>query len=1018
MSVEVRSWYWNNLQILHRNTLPPRAHFLPYSSLQDALTLDPSRSLSHSLSGIWKFRCDESPLKAPAWSSTDPSAWSDIQVPGMWQLQGYGQPPLYSNVRYPFPADPPNVPRLNETGSYWRRFTVPEAWEGQQIRLRFEGVDSAFHVWVDGEEVGYSQGSRNASEFDVTRFVEAGGVHSIGVRVYRLCDASYIERQDQWTLSGIFRDVRLIAFQERAITDFWATPVLDESLTNASLRLRATVQGPVDGESIMATLYGPDGSTIGEASFTPGETHDLAVPPENLHLWSAEEPTLYTLTLSYAGRHLARKIGFRKVEMSNANLLVNNKPVILYGVNRHEHHHLHGRAVPYEAMRADLILMKKSNINALRCAHQPNDPRLYDLCDELGLYVMAEADLECHGFVPIETPNVPDKQNLSRNQVLAAALELSAKWISDNPDWEEAYLDRAVQLVERFKNSPSVIMWSLGNEASYGRNHEAMYRWIKDADPSRPIHYEGDREAKTADLYSVMYLSVDEMVELARSRPDKPLIQCEFGHAMGNGPGGLADYVAAFRAEPLLQGGYIWEWCNHGLLTRDDKTGQEYYAYGGDFGDFPNDADFCMDGMVFSDHTENPGLTEYKKAIEPVTVERKGDRILVRNHYDFVDLGHLSVTWHVTKESGDTEPKDWTLPRVPPGESILVDPPTSLAGHGEEVWLTIVFRLREARAWAPAGHEVAFGQIHLDADQHDWALPRPLALETLEVHEALGCVHISSTSFDSVFTYDTVRGDLTWSAAGGQVLKQGPELSLYRPETQNDKGRRGNGPVWKEVLLHKAQMHVKSCRWSTEADSVKIETSVRVAPPVFDWACNATIVYTITTAGINMHITGSFSGAHPQWIPRIGLTMALPTSFTSATWFGRGPGESYPDKKDSARFGQWSASMDGLQTEYEWPQENGNKMDTRWATVWSENVGLEARMTTPFGFSFREYSIEELERARHPHELRKGEEHWLNVDYKQHGLGSGSCGPMPFEKDRLEAGDFEFEVSFRLKEAA
>lgn len=1014
---------WNNLQVLHRNTLPARAHFYPYRTSEDALSFDQSRAESRTLSGTWKFRCDESPLKAPDWSSVDPNSWNDIQVPGMWQLQGYGQP-LYSNVRYPFPADPPNVPRLNETGSYWRRFSVPEEWRGQQIRLRFEGVDSAFHVWVNGTEVGYSQGSRNASEFDITQYLMAGGGDTISVRVYRLCDASYIERQDQWTLSGIFRDVRLIAFPDRAIVDFSATPVLDESLKNASLRMTAAVQGPVDGEAVIAALYGPDAARIVEASFAPGETYDLAVSPEHLRLWSAEEPTLYTLTLSYAGRYLSQRIGFRRVEMSNANLLVNGMPVILYGVNRHEHHHLHGRSVPYEAMRDDLILMKKSNINALRCSHQPNDPRLYDLCDELGLYVMAEADLECHGFVPIEQPNVPDKQNLTRNQILAAALELSAKWISDNPDWEEAYLDRAVQLVERFKNSPSIIMWSLGNEASYGRNHAAMYHWIKRADPTRPIHYEGDRDAKTADLYSVMYLPVDEMIELARSRPDKPLIQCEYGHAMGNGPGGLADYIAAFRNEPLLQGGYIWEWCNHGLLTKNER-GEEYYAYGGDFGDFPNDADFVMDGLVFSDHSENPGLTEYKKAIEPVTVEQQGAKLLIRNHYDFVDLSHLSVTWQITKESGDTEAQQWSIPRVAPGESLLVDPPTSLVGNGEEAWLTIVFRLREARAWAPSGHEVAFSQIHLAADERDWALPRPLAVlasQKLDVRETLGSLHISSDSFDSVFTYDTVRGDLTWSASGRQILKQGPELSLYRAETQNDKGRRGNGPVWKEVLLHKAQMHVKDSRWKVQEEdgSVRIETDVRVAPPVFDWACNATIVYSINTSGVDVHVTGSFSGAHPEWVPRIGLTMSLPVDFDSATWFGRGPGESYLDKKDSARFGRWSSSMKELQTTYEWPQENGNKMDTRWATVWSKaaGIGLEARMTTPFSFSFREHSIEELERARHPHELRKGDEHWLNIDYAQHGLGSGSCGPMPFEAYRLKSEPFEFSTSLRLKESS
>lgn len=1015
---------WSNLQVLHRNTLPPRAHFFPFKTLEAALSREIAQSDSQTLSGTWKFRHDESPVKAPEWAHVEPAvAWSDIQVPGMWQLQGYGKP-QYANVMYPFPVDPPHAPRLNETGSYWRRFCVPEEWTGQQIRLRFEGVDSAFHVWVNGTEVGYSQGSRNASEFDITQFITFGGDgNTIGVRVYKFCDGSYIERQDQWTLSGIFRDVRLIAFPASAIVDFSATPILDDTMSKAVLRLTATVQGPVENKAVVATLYAPDGSKLKEASFAPGETHEIVVASEHLQLWSAEQPTLYTVVLSYNERFLCQRVGFRRVELANSNILVNGKPVIFYGMNRHEHHHLHGRAVPYEAMRDDLILMKKSNINALRCSHQPNDPRFYDLCDELGLYVMAEADLECHGFVPIERPNVPDQHNLTRNQILAEALALSAKWISDNPEWEEAYIDRAEQLVERFKNVPSVIMWSLGNEASYGRNHAAMYHWMKKADPSRPIHYEGDREAATADLYSVMYYPVDEMIALARSRLDKPLIQCEFGHAMGNGPGGLADYVAAFRSEPLLQGGYIWEWCNHGLLTKTDD-GTEFYAYGGDFGDFPSDADFVMDGMVFSDHSENPGLTEYKKAIEPITVEQQGSKLLIRSHYDFVDSAHLEASWCITTDSGNTEAQEWLIPNVQPGGSLLVDPPKSLDDTGVEGWLTISFRLRKACEWAPSGHEVAFSQILL-AHQRDWALaPHAQALppsQALEVFESSGTLHISSKSFDSVFTYDLARGDLTWSTSAAQILKQGPELGLYRAATQNDRGRRGNGPVWKELLLDKAQMHVKDCRWKVQNDgTIQIETDVRVAPPVLNWACNATLVYTVTPSGVNINVKGSFSGAYPEFMARLGLTMALPVEFDSVTWFGRGPGESYLDKKDSARFGRWSSSMKEMQTAYEFPQENGNKMDTRWATVWSSRagVGLEARMTSPFSFSFREHSINELDKAQHPHELCKGNKHWLNIDYAQHGLGSGSCGPQPFEGYRLRSGPFEFSASLRLVEKA
>ncbi|KAH7119223.1 putative beta-galactosidase [Dactylonectria macrodidyma] len=985
---------WSNLHVLHRNSLPPRAHFFSYTTEERALSFDRRNSEFHSLNGTWKFRHDASPFEAPDWGTEDPMTWNNIQVPGMWQLQGYGRP-LYSNVNYPFPVDPPNIPHLNETGSYWRTFTLPPEWQNQQVRLRFEGVDSAFHVWVNDSEVGYSQGSRNASEFDITSFLKAPeDQNTIAVRVYEFCDGSYIERQDQWLLSGIFRDVYLLAFPEEAIVDYTATPVLDDMLTEAVLRLQVSTQGESE-ESVVSKLYGPDGQTMNETSFNPGQAHEITVEMKELRLWSAEQPTLYTLTLSFCGRVISQRIGFRRIELKDSNFLLNGKPIIFYGVNRHDHHHLYGRAVPYEAMRADLVLMKKSNINALRCSHQPNDPRLYDICDELGLYVMAEADLEAHGFITIEKP----------------------KWVSGNPEWRDAYLDRAVQLVERFKNHASVIMWSLGNEASYGQNHAAMYHWIKNADPSRLVHYEGDREAVTADLYSVMYTPPEDLKALANKRPDKSLIQCEFGHAMGNGPGGLKDYIDAYRSERLLQGGFIWEWCNHGLLKKEGNV--EYYAYGGDFGDFPNDADFVMDGLVWSDHTENPGLTEYKKAIEPVTVGLSGSKLTIRNHYDFVNLGHLSASWYIARESGNTEPTGWSIPDVGPGESILVDPPISLGDDGEEAWLTISFRLKEDHAWAPRGHEVAFGQIPLSS-RPGLTLARSFKVpEQLMLQERAGKLFLSTSSFSSFFTFDLIRGDLVWSTPSGDILRKGPELGIYRALTQNDKGSRGDGAEWKRLYIHATKMHVLGASWKVQDDgSVKIETSVRVSPPVLDWACKATMTYTITPSAVEIHTKGDFTGDHSKFVPRIGLTMALPSDFDEATWFGRGPGESYRDKKEASRFGRWSASIKELATMYEWPQEHGNRSEVRWAKIRSKraDVGLEARMESPFNFSLREHSISELDRAQHPHELQVGEENFLNLDYAQHGLGTGSCGPPPFEPYRLEVGPFEFSTRLALVE--
>lgn len=545
---------WNNLQILHKNTLPPRAHFYSYASEEKALTFDRDQSEYISLNGTWKFRHDASPYEAPEWSSANPLTWDDVKVPGMWQLQGYSHP-TYTNVNYPFHVNPPEVPILNETGSYWRQFVTPPSWDGQQIRIRFEGVDSAFHLWINGTEVGYSQGARNPSEFDITSLLRSpGSVNTVAVRVYEFCDGSYIERQDQWLLSGIFRDVGLLSLPSDSIVDFDAVATLSEDLSLGELRTSVKTQGARGIVEIK--LYRPDGTLLEESSFPSTESKTVPVSGDDLKLWSAENPVLYTLLVSFNGRTIPQRIGFRRVERKGANFLVNGRPIILYGMNRHEHHHLYGRAVPYESMRADLILMKKHNINALRCSHQPNDPRLYDVCDELGLYVIAEADLEAHGFDPVERSNIPNQHLMSDREIQETSYKMATKWTSDNPEWKEAYLDRAVQLVQRFKNYSCIIFWSLGNEAFYGQNHASMYKWIKEADPTRLVHYEGDREAISADMYSTMYWTVDRLKQHVIDKPDKAMIQCEYAHASKSNP--LTFHNLAFPSDFFYSGQRSW----------------------------------------------------------------------------------------------------------------------------------------------------------------------------------------------------------------------------------------------------------------------------------------------------------------------------------------------------------------------------------------------------------------------------------------------------------------------------
>lgn len=549
---------WNNLQVLHRNTLPPRSYFHlhnsghPNSHGPGAPRPDPDRSVC--LSGKWKFDLSESPFQGPAdfWHPNfDASKWHDITVPGMWQLQGFGKPPQYTNYNYPWPVDPPNVPLTdNECGRHLRTFRVPDSFEDTQVRLRFEGVDSSFKVWVNGIEVGYSQGSRNPSEFDVTDFVRFGQDNTLAVEVYQRCDGSYIEDQDQWWLSGIFRHVFLLSFPWYAPQDVFVQTVLDDDYRDAKIIVDMTFNQDVATEAVVHMALTDQDNKPVELKTTPSQERvdwmkkRLVLDVENPNKWTAETPYLYSLTLVLGGVAIPLRIGFRRVEFIDRVFCVNGKPIKLRGVNRHEHNPDSGRAVPYEFMKRDLLLMKSHNINAVRTSHYINDPRLYDLADELGLWILNEADLECHGFGVVGAD--------------------ASKFTSDNPDWEDAYVDRARQMVMRDKNHPSVIIWSLGNESFYGRNHGAMYNYIKSVDPSRPIHYEGDWSARTADIQSRMYFSVDSIVGWGEDKNwDKPMVLCEYVHAMGNGPGNIREYIETFYKYPRLMGGFVWEWANH-----------------------------------------------------------------------------------------------------------------------------------------------------------------------------------------------------------------------------------------------------------------------------------------------------------------------------------------------------------------------------------------------------------------------------------------------------------------------
>jgi beta-galactosidase/evolved beta-galactosidase subunit alpha len=1012
---------WKNPLLTGRNRLPARAYAFPYPDEASALTYDPSNSpLVQSLNGVWKFHYAASPAEAPLQfeaASFDVSGWDDLPVPSCWQMHGYGRP-HYTNVQYPWPIDPPFVPSENPTGSYRRSFTVPASWAGKQIILRFDGVDSAFHVWVNGKAVGFSKGSRLPAEFDITPCLLDGKANSIAVRVYQWSDASYMEDQDMWWLSGIFRDVMLIAFDKNGISNLQIRTDLDKQYQDATLRIRPTLKSDAHVEIKLLDSAGNIVAVKG-VTRTANSTADIEMKIANPRKWSAENPNLYLLLTTVKNdsgeviQVVPQRVGFRSVKIDGPNLLVNGVRVMFKGVNRHEHHPDLGRAVPYETALKDVLLMKSNNINAVRTSHYPPHPRFLDLCDEYGLYVIDECDLETHGFMA--DPKNPTK----------------------DPTSEAACVDRMDRTVHRDINHPSVILWSLGNEADFGPNLIKMAEHARTLD-DRPIHYEGDRALEAADVLSMMYPSVDVLRQIGEAKEklthwgfalepasyeNKPMICCEYAHAMGNGPGGLKEYWEAFYKYPRLQGGFVWEWLDHGIRTTT-PDGTEFFAYGGDFGDQPNDGNFITDGLLFPDRTPSPGLTELKKVIEPVkvasfTITDGGVKVSILNRYDFLTLDHLNITWKLESDGKWIGGGAVATPKIDAGKAgevlIPINHQRSIAGS--ESVLTLAFLLAADTAWANAGHEIAWAQFELPV-QSDMGL-RPMPARPAGQRPVSRWVRSSSSAtiagdnFEVAF--DTVRGTIkSWLYEGSPVLLTGPRLNLWRPVTDNDRMDINSGKAekaWRDAFLHLLQHRTES----VEVTGDKIIIKSVIAPPNRFISLHATYAYTILGNGeITLETTGEFRGTWPGAIPRIGLQLTLPGDFSNATWLGRGPGESYADSKQAGKLGLWSLPVDELFTNYIYPQENGNRTDVRWAALKRENgTGLLASSDERFNFSAHRYTTDDLDRAKHFYELTKRDFVTLNLDLAQNGIGTASCGPGPLPQYLLKPEAFRFEL--RLK---
>ncbi|MCS7314831.1 MAG: glycoside hydrolase family 2 TIM barrel-domain containing protein [Bryobacterales bacterium] len=1029
---------WDNPAVVAVNREKPRSTMMIYPDAQLARAGDRTRSPWFlSLNGKWKFHWSANPASRPAdfhRSDFDDSRWALIPVPSNWQLHGYDIP-IYTNAIYPFPYDPkgpPIVPKQrNPVGSYRTKFRLPAAWAGRQIFLVFDGVDSAFYVWVNGQKVGYSEDSRTPAEFNITRYVKPDE-NLLAVEVYRFPDGAYLEDQDMWRLSGIYRDVYLWSTADRHIRDFEVRTEFDEALRDATLRVGAELvqyAGAPAKASVTLELLDAAGKPAIEphvlrTQTSPGSATQLefSVPVKAPQKWSAETPYLYKLLLTLrdaAGRVIEVipwNVGFREVRIRGGRLLVNGRPILLKGVNRHEHSPDTGHYLTTQEMVRDIVLMKRHNVNAVRTSHYPNAPAWYDLCDRYGLYVMDEANIETHGY---------GGRN-PRNR------------LSHDPEWRTAYLDRVERMIERDKNHASVIIWSLGNESGDGPNIAAAYQWAKRRDPTRPVHYEGSSslDGPNSDLNSFMYATPDEMVRHAQNRPHMPLILCEYTHAMGNSNGGLKEYWDIFYSGGNAQGAFVWDWVDQGLRQpvpaeyRKTSRRDTFFAYGGWWeakAGVRHDDNFCMNGLVSADRTVRPGLLAIKyvyRYLHAAPVDLVSGRVRIKNWHDFLNAAeHVEGFWEVKAEgqaiaSGrlpelDLQPRQervfqLPLPRIQPQP-------------GMEYWLDLRFLTRRELPWAPKGHELAWEQFRLPV-----AAParsaNPASLPPLDMDEQGDEVRFSGKDF--VLTFDRHLALFTaWSYKGIKLVERGGMPDFWRAMTDNDRGAwKAVGRTWvKDPARNFLLWREAGAKWQPEEvqverlDTRRARISIRARLPV--GGSTYSLTYTIHGSG-DLLVEASYQpGAGPvPMMPRFGMEWVLAPGLERMTWYGRGPAATYPDR-NFERIGVYSSTVDAEWVEYSRPQENGNKTEVRWIALTNEKgVGLLAVGMPELSAAATHYTKAEIEEADYSFKLKRRPETYLNLDYRQMGVGgmdSWSENALPLPAYRLP-GDKPYAYRYRL----
>lgn len=1003
---------WENPAVFRVNNEPARASLIPYADHPSALNQDKKASPYYkSLNGNWKFRWAKNLNEVPAdffGAAFNDENWDNIAVPGNWQLQGKYDPPVFTNIKHPFKADAPRVPKdYNPTGLYRTTFTIPEKWTNNPVFLHFAGVQSAGIVYVNGQKVGYNEDAMTPAEYNITKFLKPGD-NVLAVQVLTWSDGSYLEDQDFWRLSGIYRDVYLYSVPQIHLRDFQVITDLDEKYTDALLKLKVKLKNYTQvntaGGSVKVSVTGASGSQVFTKALPVkamggGKEQLLTLEQKvaNPLKWTAETPNLYILTMEVLDKDgktlevISRKIGFREVEIKNAQLLVNGKPIEVKGTNRHEFDPYTGRVISRESMIQDIVLMKQNNFNAVRTSHYPNVPEWYELCDEYGLYVMDEANIESH--------------------------ELWADhkiYLGEDPAWKAAWIDRGISMVERDKNHPSVIFWSMGNETGWGANFDAMYKAMKTIDPTRPIHYESKNPAyanvlSRYDIISTMYPSVEEIIRLMNLDPTRPVIICEYAHSMGNSLGNFKKYWDAYYKYPRLQGGFTWDWVDQGLRSKDEN-GKEYW----NIVNYIDGAN-ANDGLINPDRTPQPEINEAKKiqqeiAVVPVNLIK--GKLKLFNRYCFRDLSHVMLHWNVTEDGVVVKSGKISGLNVSPQDSGVIDLPLGELSIEEDRYyhLNLSFSLKESTIWAARGFEIAKEQFTVASPKgktnEQNTSPEKLKLETS------GNTIISSSKFTAEVEKET--GFLRISFLGQTMLEHALKPSFWRVPTDNDEGGGENSYAarWRKAGLDSYKTVVKDIK-TIEANNrveVKVLSTLEFKGGKMDVVTDYAI-YPDGKVAVNYKV--NLLNEFPP-LAKVGVKFAMPAGFDKIEWFGRGPFDSYQDRKESAHFGLYTGKVADQHFPHVMPQENGNKSDVIWMNILGLSRGLKIDTHSLLNINVQNYSQKALNSSKTTHELLRGDLTYVYIDLQQMGLGGDdSWTPRVHPEYQLNAKSYEF--GFTLK---